>query len=296
MLDHEQMADALTATGNYRVLRRLVPRTAINEPDGSEVRHGIVLDTETTGLDPLKDEIIELAMVPFTYAPDGRIFEVREAFTGLREPSIPITAEITEITGIDAAMVAGRTIDPDQVAEFAGQCAVIIAHNAAFDRPFFERFCPAAAGKCWSCSLSEIDWRAEGFESLKLSTLLADIGLFYDRHRAGNDCLAVVELLSRPLPKSGVLALAALFATARKPTWRVWAPGSPFEAKDVLKARGYRWSPGDDNQPKSWYVDVREIEAREAEIAFLRTEIFKREGFDFPIDKITAFQRFGVPS
>lgn len=180
----EDMATALTATGNYRVLRRLVPRQVINEPDGPEVRHGIVLDTETTGLDALKDEIIELAMVPFTYSPDGRIFEVREAFHGLREPSVPITAEITDITGIDAAMVAGRTIDPDQVAEFVASSPVIIAHNAAFDRPFFERLCPAAAGKCWSCSMSEIDWRAEGFESLKLSTLLADIGLFYDRHRA----------------------------------------------------------------------------------------------------------------
>lgn len=292
MLDHTQMAEALAATGDYRVLRRLTPRTVINEPDGSELRLGLIIDTETTGLDYTKDEVIELAMVPFTYSPDGRIFEVREPFRGLREPSVPLTAEITEITGITAAMLAGQSIDPAEVAAFVADTVIIIAHNASFDRPFFERLCPAATGKCWACSQTEIDWRAEGFESAKLAWLLGEFGYFFDRHRAANDCFALVELLSQTLPKRGTTALAALLEGARKPTWRIWAAGSPFETKDTLKARGYRWNDGADGRPKSWFFDARERDAREAEIAYLSAEIFRRPGIEFPVDKITAFERF----
>jgi DNA polymerase-3 subunit epsilon len=35
---------------------------------------------ETTGLDLQKDEIIELAMISFTYSLDGRVFEIGETF------------------------------------------------------------------------------------------------------------------------------------------------------------------------------------------------------------------------
>lgn len=61
----EALADALDASGQYRILRRLPSRSIIEQPDGSEMRQGLFLDVETTGLDPAKDEIIELAMVPF---------------------------------------------------------------------------------------------------------------------------------------------------------------------------------------------------------------------------------------
>jgi DNA polymerase-3 subunit epsilon len=45
-----------------------------------------------------------------------------------------IRRAITKITGIDAAMAAGKSIDPDDVTAFAGHAVVVIAHNATFDR------------------------------------------------------------------------------------------------------------------------------------------------------------------
>lgn len=289
------MASIVAADSNYRVLRRLTPRAVINEPDGSEVKIGMIIDLETTGLDPLRDEIIELAMMRFTFSPDGRIFEVGPSFTGLRQPSKPIPEEISELTGITDEMVAGHTIDPAEVAEFVEPATVIVAHHAAFDRPFAERFSTAFEKKCWACSMSELDWRREGLESSKLAWLLSQYGFFYDRHRALSDCEALLEVLTQPLPKSGMLALAALLDAARKPTFRIWAERSPFETKDTLKARGYRWNDGNDGRPKSWFIDVGP-DAYDAEIEWLRGNVFKAlpSDHEFRVERLTAFERFRV--
>jgi len=49
--------------------------------DDSPTRVGIFLYLETTGLDPAKDEIIEPAMVLFTYGLDGRIYEIHPLYS-----------------------------------------------------------------------------------------------------------------------------------------------------------------------------------------------------------------------
>lgn len=286
----EAAAALLEASQDYRVLRRLQPREPVTGIPEQDTRLGLFVDVETTGLDPSKDEIIELAMMPFRYSLEGIIVDVGEPFDRLREPSAPIPPDITALTGITDAMVAGQKIDPDEISQFALPAAVIIAHNAAFDRKFLERFCPSFSFKPWACSMSEIDWAAEGFEGTKLAYLAAGCGFFYDRHRAANDCLAAVELLSRVLPKSGINALAVLLACARRPTWRIWAEGSPFEFKDQLKLRGYRWNGEENGRPRSWYIDVAD-EQREPELAFLKSEIYQRD-IDLTPSRITAYERF----
>lgn len=284
----EAMAARLEASGRYRLLRRLDGCTLASAPAGAVLRDGIYLDTETTGVDPVRDEIIELAMVPFKYDLEGRICAVGEPFVALREPSVPISAEITRITGITPEMVAGKTIDPDAVSVFIDNAVVVIAHNAAFDRKFVERSCEAFKLKGWACSMSQVAWAEYGFEGTKLSYLAAQSGFFFDGHRAENDCLAGLEVLGRALP-TGRTALAHLLETARQPSWRIWAENSPFELKDMLKARGYRWN-GEGAAPRAWYVDVAEAD-REAELIYLQTEIFGGE-VHLPMRKLTAFERF----
>jgi DNA polymerase III subunit epsilon len=292
-MDHEDLARTLDETGDYRVLRRLKPHQHVNAPDGTETKLAIFLDLETTGLDPERDEIIELAMVPFRYSNDGRIFEVHEAFDELREPSSgTIPEEITRITGITDEMVRGKTINSERVAEIAASASLIIAHNANFDRKFAEKAFDIFSTKAWACSMTQIPWKQELFEGMKLEYLAMKSGFFYDAHRAATDCYAGIELLSKPLPQSGNLALRALLEEARTPTCRVWAENAPFDFKDMLKARSYRWNDGNDGRPKSWYGDIQEADI-EAELRYLRSEIYQRD-INIPVVKISAFDRFSV--
>ena len=138
--------------------------------------------------------------------------------------------------------------------------------------------------------MTQIDWAAEGFEGTKLAYLAMGAGFFYDGHRAANDCLAAIQLLARTLPKSGQTGLAQLLDRARRPSFRIWAENSPFDLKDVLKARGYRWNGEGTNSPRAWYIDVDEA-ARDAEITFLRSEIYRGE-IDLLVRKIDAYDRF----
>ena len=286
----ELMAAELEASPDYRVLRRLRPRTAVNPADGTPTRRAVFLDLETTGLDASRDEIIEIAMVPFTYSPDGRIFEIGEPYSGLREPSIPIPSEISALTGIDDAMVEGKALDLDAVRAMAAGAAVIVAHNAAFDRPFAERLDDVFATRPWACSMSQVPWAEEGFEGTKLGYLAARQGFFFDGHRAVDDCLAAIELLACRQPISGEPALQQLLDAARRPSWRIWAEGTPFELKDRLKARRYRWNGDGNGKPRAWFVDVPD-ERLDEELAFLQDEIYGRE-VEPRACRITAHNRF----
>ena len=288
--DLEALAQLLEASGDYRVLRRLSPRPPAAAASGAATRMGLFVDVETTGLDPARDEIIELAMAPFVYDLDGEVLEVGEAFSALREPSNPITPQITALTGITNDMVAGQVIDSAAVARFAAPAALVVAHNAAFDRRFLERFCETFTTKPWACSMSQVDWASDGHEGARLAHLATGAGFFYDKHRALNDCLAAIELLARPMRASGRTALAHLLESARRPSWRIWAESSPFELKDVLKARGYRWNAEGSAGPRAWYLDVDE-DLREAELEFLRREIYQRE-IDLVVRRIDAHDRF----
>jgi DNA polymerase III subunit epsilon len=167
---------------------------------------------------------------------------------------------------------------------------IAIAHNAGFDRKFAERYWPEFEGMPWGCSATEVDWRKHGFAGAQLGYLLNGAGLFHQAHRAVDDCHALLEVLAFELPTTGSSALAALLETARRKTFRVWAEQSPFDLKDSLKKRGYRWSDGSDGRPKSWYVDVCET-ALDDELAFLRSEIYLRD-VESRLQKMTAFTRF----
>ena len=288
-MNHKQLIDDLENTGNYRVLQKYQKPDFYNQEDGSEKITGIFLDVETTGLSHENDRIIEIALVPFEFSKDGRIFNLLEAYSGLEDPETPLSQKIISLTGLTDEMLAGKSFDDEAIKSIVESSNLIIAHNANFDRKFVERRFSIFNGKSWACSASQVAWEDEGLASVKLEYLAYKFGYFFEGHRAQVDCYASLHLLSMTLPKSGDLVLKSLLNNARLKSYRIWALGSPFDSKDLLKNRGYRW-PGDNGKHRSWYIDVDE-ESKEQELKYLKEEIFKMD-IDLPIDSITAFNRF----
>src|SRR5499427_4995951 len=98
----------------------------------------------------------------------GRIYKVLGSWEWLEDPGLSIPPEITKITGITDAMVAGHRIDDRAVADLLGRVVLVIAHNAHFDRRFLEKRLPAFTTKHWACSRADIDWKAEDVRSTAL--------------------------------------------------------------------------------------------------------------------------------
>lgn len=291
--DLEQAAALLDASPDYQILRRIQPVERVQPARPEDLRVGVVIDVETTGLDPDADQIIELSMISFWYDADDRIVGVRDVFSQLRDPGQAIPADVTALTGISDEMVAGQAVDSEALRRFIKGAGIFIAFHAAFDRRFAERGWDVFAPKHWACAMAEIDWRAEGAESMKLGHLLADRGLFYRRHRGTDDCEALLSLLSMPLPKSGGTALARLLRSARRPSTRIWAANAPYDSKDRLKARGYRWHDGTGGQPRSWWTDVQE-ELASAELDYLRKHVYSQSTASPIARRFTSLDRYSA--
>lgn len=290
--DLAAMAERLQQSGDYRVLRRLKPRTTFAPDEGLPTKVGVLLDVETTGLNCHRDEVIELGMVKFAYSADGRVVRVLDTFSAFAEPSSAIPQEIVELTGISDEMVRGQRIDATTVDAFVADAVLIVAHNASFDRKFCERYWPVFVRKAWACSANEINWRANGFAGSRLAYLLAGVGLFHQAHRAVDDCQAMLEILASELPITKQPAFASLLEQARRKTVRIWAEQSPFELRDELKKRKYRWGDGSDGGPRAWYVDVDEAHQAD-ELKYLKESIYLRE-VDLRTQAITAINRYST--
>ncbi|HEV7309219.1 3'-5' exonuclease [Ensifer sp.] len=290
-LSEDDMVRMLRETERYRILKKLEARPVVTSPRPGFPLRGVILDTETTGLSHRKDEIIEIGAVAFTFDATGGVGDVIGVYGGLRQPGVSVPAEITKLTGITDDMVAGQTIDLSALAALIEPADLIIAHNARFDRPFCEAFSPIFSAKAWACSVSEIDWSGRGFEGTKLGYLVGQAGYFHDGHRAVDDCFALLEVLALTDEDDGHPPLSELYQASQQSRVRIFAENSPFDMKDHLKARGYRWSDGSDGRPKSWWIEVGE-DAAEDELGYLRAEIYRWKDADPPVKRLTAFDRF----
>lgn len=97
----------------------------------------VIFDSETTGLDPVSDEVVQLGAVRVV---NGRIVE-GEVFNTLVNPGRPIPPGSTAVHQVSDAMVADAPRFDAVCRDFHRFCenAVIIAHNAPFDMAFLRR-------------------------------------------------------------------------------------------------------------------------------------------------------------
>lgn len=297
-LEAEIAVAALHSTGEFLVLRRLNlatdSRFTLKPVKGACI--GLCLDTETTGLDYTTDKIIELGIVAFEYDPDtAKIIRITDRYNGFEDPGYPLPREIVDITGITDAMLAGQSFAADRVSALAASASLVIAHNAAFDRKFVEKRFPEFAALPWACSVTQINWTAEKIASRSLEYLLFKCGGWcINAHRALEDAEGVLGLLLGQLPVSGVPIFRALLDRAFETTTKIYAVGTPFETKDALKQRGYRWNDGSRGDCKAWWTTVA-ADYEQQELAYLAADIYPGGNTNnVVIRRIDARARFSI--
>lgn len=179
-----------------------------------------VFDTETTGLDPMRDAIISIGAVRVL---NGRLLR-QEIFDQLIDPQRAIPRLATEIHGIDGSMVQGQptveTILP-RFAHFAEE-TVLVGHNLAFDLRMFEvqrertgtHFGQPVLD---TLLLSEVIHPDE--QNHALEAIAARFGVnILGRHTALGDAFMTAEVFLRMIPLlngKGILTLADALAASK---------------------------------------------------------------------------------
>ena len=169
----------------------------------------VAIDVETTGLDPYKDAIIEVAAVTFTR--NG----IESEYESLVQPQRPIPSEITQLTGITDSMVASaptmNTIRP-KLKEIIGD-HTLVGHNVDFDLGFLKAsFIGSGNHRLDTVTLASILLPNAGKYSL--SALINYLKIPHpstkQAHRALADALATVDLFFLLMAQARELGLPTL--------------------------------------------------------------------------------------
>lgn len=164
----------------------------------------VVFDTETTGLLPHKDEIVQIGAVRVV---NGRIVD-GERLDMLVNPGMPIPPASTKVHKVSDHMVQGAPdiAEAGRIFHQFARDAVIVAHNAPFDMAFLRRH----------AKRMNVDWDHPILDTVLLSAVLfgasdkhtldalcdrLEITIPHElRHTALGDAVATARALVKMLP------------------------------------------------------------------------------------------------
>ena len=183
----------------------------------------VILDLETTGLDPMRDEIIQVAALRVD---PGGSASVLQMASSLVRPRAPIPQEILRLTRLDAGAVAAAppwSVVRPALQAFVGETPVA-GHNVAFDLNFL-----AEAGLRLVSGLDTWDWARIAFPTranYKLAQLALDLAVPGTSHDARTDvaaCYHVMAAVHRRLGQLGPATTGLLKRiVGREADWWTW--------------------------------------------------------------------------
>lgn len=156
----------------------------------------VILDLETTGLDPTQHEIIEIAALTVHAG-----FQVADEFHVLIKPSQALPSEISALTGIAQSLLdnSGVTLHEGLAGlqAFLGRLPVF-AHYAPFDQGFLRHAAKQCGVSFENTTFDAIDvakaaW--PGLGSYSLGDLAQWLGICRPTHRALSDAKATLAML-----------------------------------------------------------------------------------------------------
>lgn len=216
------------------------------------------LDFETTGVDPRKDDVIEVGAVVW----DVDHKKPAAIYSDLIPADRPLSDEVMKVTGLtdDDLKRFGQPQDMvfKKLSNLAAKCQYIVAHNGnKFDKLFLERVLQQQPlpnfNLPWIDTLTDIPY-PDSIVTRKLSYLAAEHGfLNLFSHRAVFDVLTMMKVVSQ-------YDFNHILKTLNSPMLKIVAQVT-YDEKAKAKDMGFRWDP---NQ-RVWYMEIRRahFEARQ---------------------------------
>ena len=217
-----------------------------------------VIDTETTGLDPTKDSVIEIAFARYVFTEDG-LSLIECGSTLINCDDNPAQT----VNHISPALTKLRCSSVNHVLDAILASDYVVAHNANFDKPFVERlfnsYSEEIEKQSWICTLEDFEWDEK--ESRKLAYLCNDRNLVctIGKHRAMIDVLMLAELIAH----EGYDRFKNAVEYATLPRFEVVA-NVAYAQKDKAKEKRFRWNV----DKKRWEREVRAVSMADVEAMF----------------------------
>ena len=210
----------------------------------------LILDTETTGLDPQRDRCIEIGAVLFDLPRRSVLSQVSLLLPCDQNPA-------QAVNGIEPALTQQPQPWQQGLQWFEALLAsadLVVAHNAAFDRQWFGIAPLPPIHKPWLCTMEDIRWPAD--RRLRSNPSVRDLALAYSvpvwaAHRALTDCIYLAQVFER------CSDLEQLVQQGLEPR-RLYRARLSYEERHQAREAGFRW-----NEPVSgaWSRRLSEREA-----------------------------------
>mgnify|MGYP002856752606 CR=1 FL=1 len=224
----------------------------------------LILDTETTGLDPRIDKCIEIGSILFHV--ESRSILAQQSFL------ISVTSnqaeKINKIPAFATQLPQPKEEAFNYFSSLVKQSDAIVAHNAEFDRKWFGIKPLPEINKPWICSMEDIPWpekyNLNGRPSVRDLALSFGVPV-WNAHRALTDCIYISEVFMR------CTELEILLSQALEPRTLMKAMIS-YDQRHLAKKAGFRW-----NDPISgaWTKRLSSREVEKLEFSVTPIEILK---------------------
>ena len=193
----------------------------------------LILDTETTGLDPEVDQVLEVGAILFLCAAASRAGAAVVSDSGGVQRSR--AAEWHRSCGYPGPQPWQQSLLLLQ--QLAGSAQLAVAHNAAFDRQWFGSSALPDLQLPWLCTMEDIHWPAERL--LRPRPSVRDLALAYGvpvwaAHRASP--------IASIWPRCLNVALSWSSSSLKVEPRHLYRAQVSYDERHLAREAGFRWN------------------------------------------------------
>lgn len=208
----------------------------------------LIIDTETTGIDPNQDRVIEIGALLYSATYQTTLAQLSFLLYAPDNAAEPINQIPVAALSVLSSSIQQQSLTLLQ--RMASETNYVVAHNAEFDAQWFDDVTLPILRDChqqplpWLCSMADMTWPKQNRPGQSLINLALAHGIgVSSAHRALTDCQLLAELFNRL--ESDVLTNLINQAIRPKALFKAMVS---YDDRQLAKDAGFKWHAED----KTW--------------------------------------------